>query len=132
MWVIIGILVIGVFAPKSPKVESSTTSTPEAVEAEPSTPTAVTLPNGELVSASDFRRKCRELIRAQLTLPHTAKFLGPFQSSFAQAQPVMANRNIFTQRFETDSQNLFGATIRIRWWCTLDGHDGRYTLSHNQ
>lgn len=125
---------IGVFAPKRSEVETVTHSTPVVVEVETPepTPTVVTLPSGEVVTASQFTLACRELIREALTLPHTVNFLGVFGSDFAQTRPEMANQNIFTQRFETDSQNLFGATIRIQWRCMLDGYDGSYTLSHNQ
>jgi len=78
----------------------------------------VTVPTPAAPSATGAYVACMEQVRAVLKSPSTADFpWGPDQST-------PDGRGAFTVLGHVDSHNAFGATIRTKWLCLIQGEGG--------
>lgn len=87
-----------------------------------STRETIRMPNGQTLSTLDLLPICRDLIRAQLSQPQTASFLGELRSN---ATSPAKRGNSLWQWSEVDSRNALGGTVRTRWYCEVNGDTGQ-------
>lgn len=85
----------------------------------------ITLPNGTTITSSEAVVRCKEIIRAQLLSPSSAKFPGPFSDRYTR--PVRSG-NTWRYLAHVDAQNAFGAMLPSSWNCVLDGNTGEISV----
>lgn len=110
------IVVIGVIVAIWSSTSSGSSSSQEAI----------TLPNGNTITSSEAVVRCRDVIRAQLLAPSSAKFPGPFSDRYTR--PVKSG-NTWRYVVHVDAQNAFGAMLPSSWNCVLDGNTGEISAA---
>lgn len=98
----------------------SETTTQPVAQAEPTpepSEDVVTTPSGTIGKA-EAEVTCERRVKESLVSPGSAKFVGPFNSEF---QEPIKTGNAWLYIVKVDSQNSFGALLRSRWRCTING-----------
>jgi len=110
-WVIVAFMVIGAMLP-----DSNSSSNNHSVSG-----AVVTTPTGYTIDKHGAVASCRMQVEDSLKSPSTAKFVNPWGDE--SLKPRLKD-NTWEQLVAVDAQNSFGAVIRSKWLCVIDGSDG--------
>ncbi len=78
----------------------------------------ITRPNGDRLGWADAYIACRDSVEKRLRAPSTARFVRAGSNDFVEPNKV---GNTFITTIIVDAENGFGAMIRSRWSCIIDG-----------